>query len=341
MGLGSVDTFSLKEARERARQCRQLLADGIDPIENRLAQRDNRRVEDAARITFKDAATEFIKAHEEGWKNKKHIQQWSNTLVAYAFPKLGDRPISAIDDALINEAVADIWTTKQETASRVKNRIQRVIKWFANGKPLPQQAKARRVKHHKALPYKDVSVFMARLRGKDSISARALEFTILTAMRTSETTGATWAEIDGDVWTIPADRMKGGREHRVPLSDRALEVLKNIPRMHGSNYVFPGAREGKPISSMRMLELLSRMEGHGLTVHGFRSTFRDWSAEQTNYPRELAEAALAHVLKDKTEAAYQRGDLLDKRRRLMAAWGRYCETTPKAGGKVVSIRGAA
>jgi integrase len=341
MGLGSVETFSLKEARERARQCRKLLADGEDPIENRKAEHDNRRAEQAKRITFKDAATEFIKVHEPTWKNDKHRQQWRSTLETYAYGKLGDRPVSAIDDAIINDTVADIWMEKQETASRVKNRIQRIVKWIADGKPLPQQAKARRVKHHKALPYKDAPAFMGRLRGKDSISARALEFTVLCAVRTNEAILATWAEIDGDVWTIPADRMKSSREHRVPLSDRALEVLKNIPREHGSNYVFPGARQGRPLSNMAMLQLLRGMEVGGFTVHGFRSTFRDWAAEQTNYPGELAEAALAHVLKDKTEAAYQRGDLLDKRRHLMDAWTHYCASPAAEKGKVVSIRGVA
>jgi len=230
---------------------------------------------------------------------------------------------------------------KPETASRVKNRIQRIVKWIGDGKPLPQKSKARRVKHHKAMPYKDAPAFMDRLRGKDSISARALEFAILTAMRTNETIGATWAEIDGDVWTIPAARMKSGREHRVPLSDRALEVLKNMPRERGSKFVFPGSRAKLPLSNMAMLELLRGMEGNGLTVHGFRSTFRDWAAEQTNYPRELAEAALAHVLTDKTEAAYQRGDLLEKRRRLMDTWARYCASPPAEKGKVLAMRGAA
>lgn len=344
MGLGDVDTFSLKEARERARDARQLLADGIDPIEARREERDARRAEEAKRITFKKAAEEFLSAHEGTWRNPKHRQQWRNSLSTYAYPKIGDRPVSAIDEALINETLAPIWTDKPETASRVHQRVRRIVKWVGDGKPLPKPGKARRVRHHPAMPYADLPAFMERLRGMGSISARALEFTILTATRTGETIGARWSEIDLDekIWTVPGERTKSGREHRVPLPDRAVEILKDMPRERGSDYVFPGASKGKPLSNMAMLECLRGMEGcDGLTVHGFRSTFKDWCAEQTNHPREIAEAALAHVLKDKTEAAYQRGDLLEKRRRLMDAWARYCGTRAKASDKVVAMHGAA
>jgi integrase len=341
MGLGSVDTFSLKEARERARTARQMLADGIDPIEHRLAERDARRAHEATRITFKDAAKEFIAVHEETWSNAKHRWQWRNTLET-VYGKLGDRPVSAIDDRLINETLAPIWVKTPVTASRVKDRIKRVVNWVAEGKPLPQPSKTRAVKHHAALPYAELPEFMVWLRGKRSISAKALEFTILTAARTGETLEARWGEIDLDakVWTVPGARTKSGRQHRVPLSDRAQEILNNMPREKGGKFVFPGSRAKQPLSNMAMLRLLKSRDD-GLTTHGFRSSFRDWCAEQTNYPRELAEAALAHALKDKTEAAYQRGDLLDKRRRLMDAWTHYCASPPAEKGKVVSIRGAA
>jgi integrase len=342
MGLGSVETFSLKEARERARQCRQLLADGEDPIENRRVERDVRHAEVAARITFKDAATEFIKAHKAGWKNDKHRQQWRNTLKSYAYGKLGDRPVSAIDDALINDTVADIWTAKPETASRVKNRIQRIVKWIADGKPMPQQSKARRVKHHESLPYKDLPAFMEHLRGRNSTSARALEFTILTATRTGAAIGARWSEIDFDakLWTIPADR-KGTKTdvmQRVPLSATVISLLKKLPHIKGCDFIFPGARDGKPLSNMAMLELLRGMIPGNPTVHGFRSTFETWAAEQTNFPEAVVNAAGWHVIKDKVKAAYQRGDLLEKRRVLMAAWDSYCTSPPAEKGKVIPLK---
>jgi integrase len=247
-----------------------------------------------------------------------------------------------------------IWTAKTETASRVRGRIESVLDWakarhFRGGdnparwrghldKLLPARAKVQKVKHHPALPYVELPGFMEKLRAMDSISAKALEFTILTAVRTGETIGAKEGEIDfaTKVWTIPGERMKSGRVHRVPLSDRAIEILQTTPREKGSEYLFPGGRKGRGLSNMAMSELLKGIYAPSVaTVHGFRSTFRDWAAERTNFPREIAEAALAHVLADKTEAAYQRGDLLEKRRRLMREWGRFCET-PLAG-KVIPM----
>jgi integrase len=341
MGLGSADAFSLAEARERARKARQMLADGIDPIEARLADRDARRKKEVERITFKDASERFLALHESGWRNPKHRAQWRSTLKTYAYATLGQRPVNAIDAALINAALAPIWETKADTASRVKQRIERVCQWVRDGMPLPKINPSKRRKHHAALPYADLPAFMVELSVRDGISARALEVTIQTAARTGEIIGAKWPEISFDkkLWTVPGARTKSGRQHRVPLNKGALDILRKLPREKDSPYVFPGGRAKKPLSNMAMLELLRGMRlNGGLTVHGFRSTFRDWAAEQTNYPREIAEAALAHVVTNKTEAAYLRGDALEKRRRLMDAWAGYCASNGRASGEVVAIR---
>jgi integrase len=330
MGLGSLRRFSLQEARARAKRKLQMLADGVDPLEQKREQRDARRAEIAGRITFRDATKKFLDLHEAGWKNAKHRQQWQNTLKTYAFPHLGSRPVSAIDGALINEALARIWQEKPETASRVKQRIERILQWIKDGRPLPVQGASRRVTHHAALPVAELPGFMAKLRSEDNISARALEFTILTAARTGEAIGARWDEIEGNVWTVPASRMKGHREHRVPLSSRAMAILASLPR-DDSGFIFPSPTEGKHISNMAMMELLKGMDGNGYTVHGFRSTFSDWARERTNYPRNVVEMALAHAIKDKTEAAYRRGDALPKRTLLMTEWGKFCSSPPVEG----------
>lgn len=353
MGLGAVHTVSLAEARERARAARALLLDGIDPIDHKDAQRQQAIAEAVERITFKDAADKYITAHKAGWRNEKHAEQWRATLQSYAYPVIGGMAVAAVDTAHVLEVLEPIWTTKTETASRVRGRIEAVLDWakarrYRKGenparwrghldKLLPAPSKVRRVKHRTALPYVEVPGFMERLRDNDSVSAKALEFTILTAARTGETIGARWSEIDIDakLWIVPGERTKSGREHRVPLTDRAIEILASVPREEGNDHVFIGARKAKGLSNMSMLELLRGMVENGLTVHGFRSSFRDWAAEQTNFPRELAEAALAHVLSDKTEAAYQRGDLLAKRRRMMEAWARYCASPPKNGDVVL------
>ena len=343
MGLGSLHTFSLKEARERARECRQLVANDIDPIEERRRKRDELRSQQTEQVLFKDAAQSFIELHEGSWKNDKHRAQWRSTLRDYVYPTLGSRPVSAVDGAVITETLAGIWAEKPETARRIKQRIERVVQWVKDGKPLPRHGASKRVRHHPALPFKELPAFMAGLRVRDSISARALELTILTAARTSEALGAEWSEFDLDagVWTIPADRMKAGREHQVPLSKRALTLLKHLPREEGG-YVFPGARSKAPLSNMAMLELLRGMRDDGLTVHGFRSTFRDWAGDNTNFAREVIEHALAHRIKDKAEASYRRSAALDKRRQLMEAWSRYCSSPPmKTTGEVVSLHGAA
>lgn len=338
MGLGSVNDFSLAEARDRARQARQQLADGIDPIEARLAARDAARKESAESITFKKAAEKFLDVHEAGWRNDKHKAQWRSTLATYAYPTLGSRPVKAVDTALVNDMLAPIWAKTPETASRVRQRVDRVVQWVKDGMPLPAPAKTKRVAHHAALPWQEVPAFMAELRQRDSISARALEFTILNAARTGETIGATWAEIDldGKVWTVPAERMKAGKDHRVPLSDRAVKILENLPREKGSPYVFPGAKAKSPLSNMAMLELVRGMRP-GLTVHGFRSVFKDWASESTNHPNIVSEAALAHTIPDKVEKAYRRGDLFAKRARLMKEWATYCARPPVVGANVVDL----
>jgi integrase len=268
-------------------------------------------------------------------------------------PRLAD-----VDTGMVLKALEPIWATKPETASRVRGRIEAVLDWskargYREGenparwrghldKLLPARRKVRKVEHHAALPYAELPTFMADLRKREGIGARALEFAILTAARTGEVIGATWAEIDLEtrLWTIPADRMKGRRQHRVPLSDRAIEILAALPRIQGNEFVFPGARDGKPLSNMAMLKTLERMGRDDLTSHGFRSSFRDWAAETTGYPGDLVEMALAHVVSNATEAAYRRGDMFDKRRRLMDDWAAYCAAPPRQG-KVLPMRGKA
>jgi integrase len=358
MGLGPLHTVSLAEARDKARRLRAIRLEGIDPIEARRGVRLTARANTAKLITFKDAATKYIAAHKAGWRSEKHAQQWAATLTRYADPIIGDMAVTDIDTAHVLKVLEPIWNSKTETASRVRGRMESVLDWakarhYRTGdnparwrghldKLLPAKTKVRKVKHHDAMPFADVPAFVAELRDNDSLSARALEFTILTAARTGETIGARWSEIDlaAKVWTVPAERTKSAREHRVPLTERALEILAGLPLEEDNDPVFIGARRGKGMSNMAMLELLRGMIENGLTVHGFRSSFRDWAGERTNFPREIAETALAHVLTDKTEAAYRRGDALEKRRQLMAAWARYC-ATPAVKGDVVPMQGAA
>jgi integrase len=358
MGLGSVDSFSLAEARDRARKARQLVTDGIDPIEAKRKKHMDAMAEDAKRITFKEAATRYIETQRAGWKNKKHGHQWAATLKTYAHPVIGELAVDTVDTGHILKILQPIWNMKTETAGRVRGRIEAVLDWatvaeYRRGdnparwsgrldKLLPPKAKVRKVKHHKAMPYAGVPELMSNLRNRAGISARALEFTILTAVRTGETIGARWSEVNFStgVWTVPSARTKSGRDHRVPLPEAAVTLLKVLPRLDEGDLVFPGARRTKPLSNMAMLELLKGMSGNAYTVHGFRSSFRDWAKEQTNFSREIAELALAHVVKDDTEAAYSRGDALDKRRRLMAAWAAYCaapRTRGKTESKVISM----
>jgi integrase len=355
-GLGPVHTVTLAKARERAHEYRNLRLDGIDPIAERQAGQLRAKLEAARAMTFKQCAEAYIEAHKGSWKNDKHAAQWPSTLETYAYPVFGDLSVQTIDVALVTKAVEPIWKTKTETASRLRGRIERVLDWatvrgYRQGDNparwrghletlLPQRAKVQKVQHHAALPYAEIGAFMAALRGQDGTAASALEFLILTATRTGEVIGATWDEIDpgAAVWTIPPDRMKAGKEHRVPLSKPALAVLTRLrdgaPDAAPGTFVFPGLKAGKPLSNMAMLKLLERMDRSDLTVHGFRSTFRDWAAERTNFPREVAEHALAHSLPDKVEAAYRRGDLFEKRRQIMDAWARFCGTTESSGAIV-------
>jgi integrase len=339
MGLGPLHTISLAEARGRARQARQTLLDGDDPIELKRKKRDEARSISAERMTFREAANRFIELHEANWKNEKHRDQWRSSLETYAYPQLGNRPIAAIDGALITEVLAPIWTRKQETARRVKQRIERVVQWVKDGLPLPMQGSSKRVKHHAAMPFAEIPAFMAELRGRESISARALEFTVLTVARTADAVGAKWKEFDleAGVWTVSDGRHKTGKDFEIPLSKRAIEILKALPR-EADGYVFPGAKAEGPLSNMAMLELLRGLHGDGLTVHGFRSSFRDWAGDRTNFAREVIECAMSHQIRDRAEAAYRRSAALDKRRRLMQAWADYC-TMPAQAVEVVALHG--
>lgn len=341
MGLGALHTVSLAEAREKALQHRKMLLEDKDPIEERKIARLHSQFQSASTKTFSECANAYIAAHRSGWKNEKHGKQWAATLETYAFPVMGRLPVAAINTPLVLRALEPIWQSKTETASRLRGRIESVLDWatvrgFRQGenparwkghldKLLPARNKVQKVKHLAALPYSEIGQFMTRLRQRDGMSARALEFAILTAARSGEVRGATWDEIDfeNQVWKIPASRMKAGKEHRVPLSEQTIKLLENITRIADCNHVFPAPRQGQ-LSDMALTSVLKRM-GHGdLTQHGFRSTFRDWAGETTAYPREVIEHALAHQLKDKSEAAYQRGDLLAKRSLLMTDWGKYC-----------------
>jgi integrase len=340
MGLGPLHTISLGEARARAKAARQVLLDGDDPIEFKRKKRDEARAESSERMLFKNAAQRFLGLHEAEWKNQKHRQQWANTLQSYAYPTLASRPISAIDGALITEALALIWTKKPETARRVKQRIERVCQWVKDGMPLPRRGTSKRVKHHPAMPFAELPAFMAELRQRSGMSARALEFTILTVARTSDAIGAKWKEIDleAGVWTVSDGRHKTGKDFEIPLSKRAIEILQGLPREKGG-FVFPGARAKAPLSNMAMLELLRGMRGDGLTVHGFRSSFRDWAGDRTNFAREVIEAAMSHQIKDRAEAAYRRSAAIEKRRQLMEAWARYCLSNAHGSAAVVALHG--
>ena len=355
MGLGPLHTVSLKEARERAKAARQILLDGDDPLEIKRERRDQARTETAERILFKDAAQRFLDLHEAGWKNPKHRQQWQNTLKAYAYPTLGNRPIAAIDGSLITEALTSIWTKKPETARRVKQRIERVVQWVKDGMPLPLRTASKRVEHHPALPFAELPAFMAELRERESISARALEFTIINVARTEDTIGAKWKEIDleAGVWTVSDGRHKTGEDFEIPLSKRAIEILNSLPRERGSSFVFPGGKAKAPLSSAAMSEFLKGMHkaraavglpawvdkasGRLAVPHGFRSSFRDWAGDRTNFARELIETAMSHKIKDRAEAAYRRSAALEKRRQLMEAWARYCASPARASADVVPL----
>lgn len=359
MGLGGLDTLSLAEARAKARACRQMLLDGLDPIDARKSRRSAAMLETARRRTFEECAKGYIKAHSETWKNPVHAAQWPSTLELYVYPIIGTLPVADIDTDLILKCLEPIWDRIPDTARRVRGRIETVLDWararkFRDGENparwrghldhlLASKPKSERVKHHPALPYAELPGLVSELRDRKDVSSRALEFLILTAARTNETIGARWSEIDFNekLWIVPASRMKSGRPHIVPLSDRAIELLQSTPRENGSEFVFIGARAKKPLSNMAMLELLRDLRP-GFTVHGFRSTFRDWAGDLTNYPRDVIESALAHVVADETEAAYRRSTAVQKRRRLMTEWARFGETIPafrKTSSNIIGISG--
>jgi integrase len=337
LGLGAVGEVSLAGAIALA-AARAQIRQGIDPVAERQKMRAERALQQARpSITFEQATRQYLDQHEEAWRNKRHRQQWWNSLRDHAFSVLGALNVADIDRAAVLRVLEPIWTTMPETASRVRGRIERVLGWAkmheyrpeGSDNPaawkdrlehaLPKRSAVAKVKHHAVMDYGDLPEFMAELAQRDSIAARALCFTILTAARTSEVTQARWAEFDlpNRVWTIPAERMKMHREHRVPLSDAALLILEKLPRE--GDYVFVGARRGKPISSAAMAEVLQRMEIEA-TVNGFRSSFKDWASETTGFPNEVTEMALAHAVKNRTEAAYRRGDLLQRRAKLMQQW---------------------
>jgi integrase len=357
MGLGPLHTIGLSEARDLAQACRKKVLEGIDPVDQKHAAKKARLLEAAKAITFKACAAKYIAANKAGWRNEKHAAQWDATLEAYAYPILGDLAVSEIDTGHITRVLEPIWTTKAETASRVRGRIESVLsyatthKWREGENParwrghlenvLPKKSKVSKVVHHAALPWRESGAFMKSLEAQEGTGALAFRFAILTAARTGEAIGARWSEIDikHAVWTIPGDRMKAGVEHRVPLSGAALALLTEAEklRVDGVDYVFPGGKKEAPLSNMALLMTLRRMKRDDLTAHGFRSTFRDWAAE-TGQPADIAEASLAHSVGDKTVAAYQRGDLLERRRKLMEAWAAFCSKAPaEPGGNVVDL----
>ncbi len=357
MGLGAVNTISLAEAREKARACRQMLMEGKNPLLEKQRMKREQLLAQASHMTFAECATQYIANHKAGWKNAKHLSQWEATLSTYAFPVMGELSVADIDTALVLKSLEPIWTTKTETATRLRSRIELILDWarvrgFRNGenparwrghldKILPKPSKVAKKEHHAALPYAEIQCFMAELKQREGITVRALEFAILTAARTGEVRGATWDEIDMKqaMWIIPAARMKAGNEHRVPLSSHAMQILKEMHATKQSTFIFPSVKAGKPLSDMAMIMILRRM-GLEAVTHGFRSTFRDWAAEMTSYPSEVAEMALAHVVSNKVEAAYRRGDLLAKRHRLMQDWADYCYSPiVNDSHKVVGIRG--
>ncbi len=354
LGLGPFPDVSLKAAREFARDERTKLRAGIDPLTDKRTRRRSAQFVEASMKTFSDCADAYIDSHAPEWRNPKHTEQWRNTLANIAGPVFGHLPVNEVDTALVMRCLEPIWNTKTETASRLRGRIESVLSWATvhgyrvGDNParwrghlkelLPSPNKVSGVTHHPALPYTEIGTFLAQLRKEEGVASRALEFTILAAARTIEVIGAHWSEFDleAKTWTVPPERMKAKREHRVPLSSTANKLISGMEG-YSKDYVFPGHKRGSHLSNGGMLAVLKRMERTEITVHGFRSTFRDWCAEMTAYPSEVAEMALAHTLRDKTEAAYRRGDLFDKRRKLMNEWARYCDKV-QGKARVTPIR---
>jgi integrase len=352
LGLGPLRDCSLDDARQRATRARQQLWNGVDPVDARRADRAALILQDAKRISFADAAQQYFNDNAVKWTNAEHRRQFLSSLEQYAFPIIGKLPVADVDTGLVLKVIDPLWKAKTVTADRVRNRIEIVLKW-AKGRGyrtgdnpaawkghldavLPAKAKVNKVEHHAAMPYADVAAFVVDLRARQGIDARALEFLILTAARTSEVLLARWDEIDlaNKIWIVPAERMKGRREHRVPLCDRAIAILKALPTE--AEFVFAGARKGKPLGKMAMSNVLASFDKDA-TVHGFRSSFRDWAAEQTSYPSDIIEGCLAHTDGSITKKAYLRSDVLDKRRKLLAVWGNYV-LMPRREASVTGIR---
>ena len=354
MGLGAYPAVSLAQAHQKAREAREAIEQGDDPILTRERAQSQLRAAQASAITFKQAAERFIESKAPEWKNPKHKKQWTSTLEAYAYPIIGNLDVKDVADVHVFQILEPIWTTKTETASRLRGRIENVLDWatvkkYRTGenparwrghldKLLSAPKKTTPVKHHEAIPVDDAPTFNAALQGLTGMSHRALEFLLLTVLRSGEVCGARWSEIDLEkgIWVIPAKRMKAAKEHRVPLTQSMKAVLQNQPRLDGCDFVFPSPR-GKQLSDMALTQVMRRM-GLTATPHGLRSTFRDWAAEKTNYPRELAEKAMAHKVKNAVEAAHQRGDMFEKRRVMMDSWAKFLATPITKGGTVVQMQ---
>ena len=340
MGLGPLALVSLAEARIKALEYRRQVFDGIDPIEARRAKKMQAALDAAKGVTFKHCAERYIASHKSAWSNAKHAAQWEATLNTYVYPVIGKLAIQNVDTGLVLRILEPIWSTKAETAGRIRGRIEVILDWarvqgFRIGenparwrghidKLLPSHSKVKKVKHHAALPYADLPAFIVELRKEEGVAARALEFAILTVARTGEVIGAPPHEIKDGIWIVPAERMKANKEHRVPLSAPAKTLVDKMITDYAGAYVFPGGKAGKPLSNMAMLELLRRMGRSDLTTHGFRSTFKDWAAETTDHAPEVTEMALAHTIESEVEAAYRRGDLFKKRIALMNDWAKFC-----------------
>ena len=343
MGLGPVEPHNgLEEARERVYELRAKVRQGTDPIDAKRKARVERVAAQAKAMTFRECAEAYIRKNESKWKSPKSLAAWQGTLATYAYPVIGELPVAAVDTPLVLKVIEPIWNTKTETASRLRGRIESVLDyakvmkvrdgdnpaaWRGNlDDVLPATAAVATIEHHAALDYRKIAELIGRVVQTDTVAARDLRFTVLTCSRTGEALGARWDEIDMDarLWTIPKERMKSKREHIVALSDAALSILAEMQTIRTCDYVFPGQKDGAPLSNMALLMLMRRLGHADLTVHGFRSTFRDWAAEQTNFPAEAAELALAHQVGDKVERAYRRGDMLDKRRELAEAWAAHC-----------------
>ena len=363
VGLGPYPAVKLAQAHELARNTRDQVAQGVDPIEHKRTLLSELVARQAQEMTFEAAARGYIKAHRDGWKNEKHGQQWENTLATYAHPIIGKMNVRDVGLSHVIKVLEPIWSTKNETASRLRSRIELVLDWakvrgHRSGenpaawrgnldKLLPKPSKVNSGENHPAVLVGEVGAFLRDLRQHQGMGALALEFALLTAARSGEVRGATWSEIDmkAGAWTVPKERMKAGKEHRVPLSDAVIKLLNGLPRMAGTELVFPAVRGGE-LSDATMSQLMRRMAykdaaGRVCVPHGLRSTFRDWAGERSSYPRDVVEAALAHVRGDKTEAAYFRSDLFDKRRRMMTEWAAFVERVEVPADNVVAMRAGA